>query len=60
MKKRCSFIIGFLSYYQKELPDGLKQVMDSMDEHEMRDPKRLKPCDIQFELVDVRNWGYQL
>ncbi|MGB4205895.1 MAG: AMP-binding protein [Bacteroidales bacterium] len=55
MKKiRCSFSLSDFSVItKKELPDGLKQVMDTMDEQfKMRYPEGLKPSDIQFELVD--------
>ncbi|HPK05905.1 MAG TPA: AMP-binding protein, partial [Bacteroidales bacterium] len=51
---RCSFSLSDFSVItKKELPDGLKQVMDTMNEQfKMRYPEGLKPSDIQFKLVD--------
>jgi len=53
-KIRCSFSLSDFSVItKKELPDGLKQVMDTMNEQfKMRYPEGLKPSDIQFKLVD--------
>ncbi len=54
LKVRCTFSLSDFSVISKKnVPEGLKHVMDTMNEQfMMRYPEGLKPSDVQFDLVD--------